>query len=453
MSETTLETLPPEAKEELGLPKSPRPRPRTPAPKKKRRWGLILFFLIVLVAGGYFVRQRLQATPETAANPRGRGDAPTPVVVAVAQKGQLPVHLAGLGSVTPLNIVTVKSRVDGQLVNIAFKEGQFVKQGDLLAEIDPRPFQVQVTQAKATLARDQAQYNNAKLDLARYEKLYKDGVVPQQQMATQQALVNQFDAVLKGDQSQIDNAELQLSFCKITSPLAGRVGLRQVDVGNMIHASDPNGLVVITQVQPIAVLFPIPEDSLTEVLRRLRSGERMPVDAYDRNGTTKIASGRLLTVDNQIDQSTGTVRLKAEFDNKENLLFPNQFVQVQLLVDIKQDKVMVPAVAIQRGPQSIGTFVYVVKDDQTVEVKKVTTGVTEGNNTAIEDGLSGGEQIVIDGTDKLKSGSKVIISSPGGGKGSRQKADQGQGGDNGGGDNAPKGNNGKGKHGDAGSKS
>jgi len=453
MSEITLEPIPTETNGEPSIPRVPRPKPKSPAPKKKRRWGLILFFLIVFVAGAYFVRARLQAKPDAAAaGGRQRGDNQiTPVVIATAQKGQLPVHLAGLGSVTPMNTVTVKSRVDGQLVNVAFKEGQFVKQGDLLAEIDPRPFQVQVAQMEATSARDKALYNNALLDQARYQKLYHDGVIPQQQLATQDALVNQYDATLKADQAQIDNAKLQLSFCKITSPLAGRVGLRQVDVGNMIHAADPNGLVIITQVQPIAVLFPIPEDSLPEVLRRLRSGERMPVDAYDRNGITKMASGHLLTVDNQIDQSTGTVRLKAEFDNKENTLFPSQFVQVQLLVDIKQDKVFIPTVAIQRGPAAIGTFVYVVNDDQTVDVKKVTTGVSEGNNIAIEAGLNGGERVVIDGVDKLKAGSKVSISTGDGGKGKNKGQNQGSGDNAGGSDKAPADNPGaaKGKHGEA----
>ena len=429
MPETTLEKPPIESQDELKLPPPPDLKRGKAKPKKKSRWVTWLVVIIILGIGGYFVRQRLaaKADPSAVAGAGARGaNAPVPVVVAVARKGALPVHLAGLGSVSPLNTVTVKSRVDGQLIKVAFQEGQFVKAGDLLAEIDPRPFEVVLAQMNAQYARDDAQYNNAKVDEARYQDLFKQGVIPQQQLATQTALVKQYAGVLKADQAQIDNAKLQLSFTKITAPIGGRLGLRQVDAGNMIHAADQNGLVVITQVQPIAVLFPIPEDSLKEVLRRLRSGEHMPVEAYDRSGQNKIATGKLQTVDNEIDQTTGTVRLKAVFDNKDNALFPSQFVNVSLLVDIKQDKVLIPSVAIQRGPK--GTFVYVVKDDQTVEVKDVKTGITEGADTAIDEGLNGGESVVTDGTDKLRSGAKVVISQPGG-RGGGQKNDSGGAGD------------------------
>ena len=429
---TTLENPTVEVHPTEGLKLPPPPEFRNQKPKLKKKNPLVtamtwIVVLALLGVGAYFLRQRLQASSTASAKPDGQQTGPVQVVVASARRGELSVHLAGLGSVAPLNTVTVKSRVDGQLNTVGFTEGQLVKKGEVLAEIDPRPFQVMVAQAEAQKARDMAQYNNAKVDQARYQTLVKQGVVPEQQLATQEALVEQFNSTLQADQANIDNAKLQLSFCKILSPLDGRVGLRQVDPGNMVHATNSTGLVIITQLQPIAVLFPIPEDSLSEVMRRLRTGEKMPVEAYDRSGEKKVASGRLLTVDNEIDQSTGTIRLKAVFDNKDNTLFPNQFVNVRLLVDIKQDKVLVPSVAIQRGPS--GTFVYVVKDDQTAEVVKVDTGVTEGNETAIEKGLNGTESVVVDGIDKLRTGSKVQISNGAKGKGSGKdsSADTGKG--------------------------
>jgi len=266
---------------------------------------------------------------------------------------------------------------------------------------------VQLAQAQAQLARDQAQLGNAKTDLARYQYLADKGVIPKQQLDTQASVVNQDDAVIKVDEAQIDNAKLQLTYCRITAPISGRVGLRLVDPGNIAHASDANGLVVITQVQPIAVVFTIPEDSLNSILRSLRSGETLPTEAYDRSGQTKLVTGRLLTMDNQIDPNTGTNRLKAVFENKGNTLFPNQFVNIRLLVETRKDKVLIPAAAIQRGPQ--GTFVYVVRPDQTVEARHVAVGVMEGDDASIESGLTANEQVVVDGGDKLQPGGKVQI--------------------------------------------
>lgn len=378
-----------------------------PSTKRSKRWLWLL--AVVLLLGVAYLIARWQ-THSSAASKRESGAPPgVPVSIASARKGEMPVYLNGLGTVTPTNTVTVRSRIDGQLLKVNFQEGQFVKQGDLLAEIDPRPFQLQLDQAEGQLARDQAQLGNAKVDLQRYKTLSADGVVTQQQYDTQSASVRQFEGVITADQAQIDNAKLQISYCRITAPLSGRIGLRLVDVGNMIHATDPNGLVVITQVQPIAVLFTIPEDNLSEVLKRVRAGEHLSVEAYDRSGQNKITDGRVLTVDNLIDQNTGTTRLKAIFDNKDNTLYPNQFVNIRLLVEIKKNKIIIPAVAIQRGPQ--GMFVYVVSKDQTVDVRPVQVGTIEGVNSSIEQGLSEGEQVVTDGVDKLRSGSKVQVSS------------------------------------------
>lgn len=339
----------------------------------------------------------------------GAGPPPIPVVTEQAKKGEIPIILTGLGSVSPTNTVTVRSRVDGELLRVTFQEGQFVRQGEMLAVIDDRTFQTQLTQAQGQLARDQAQLNNARVDLQRYQTLSRDGVITRQQYDTQGAAVRQLEGVIAADEAQIANARIQIGYTKISAPISGRIGLRMVDVGNMVHASDPNGLVVITQVQPIAVLFTIPEDNLSEVLKRVRAGESLHVEAYDRSGQNKIADGRVLTVDNQIDQQTGTTRLKAVFDNKDNALFPNQFVNVKLLVEVRKDRIIVPAVAIQRGPQ--GAFVYVVKDDQTADVRTIQVGTIEGDQASIDGGLSEGEQVVTDGVDKLRAGSKVQIGS------------------------------------------
>ena len=335
----------------------------------------------------------------------GAGPQPIPVAVATAEKRDVPVFLEGLGSVQAYNTVSLKSRVDGQIVEIAFKEGQYVKQGDLLLVIDPRPYQVQLEQAQAALARDQAQLKNAQLDYDRYQGLVKDGVIPQQQFDTQRALVNQLQGTLQTDQAAIDTAKLQLVYTRITSPVSGRIGLRLVDIGNMVHATDTNALLVITQLQPIAVVFTLPEDALPTVSQHMRGGA-LTVEAYSRDDATKIATGKLLTIDNQIDQTTGTGKLKAIFENPDNALWPNQFVNTHLLIETKKGAIVVPAAAIQRGPQG-GAFTYVVKSDKTVEVRNVKVAFTQANISAIDSGLNAGDMVVTDGQDKLQSGSRV----------------------------------------------
>lgn len=328
-----------------------------------------------------------------------------PVSVATAERRDMPYYLTGLGSVTAYYTVSVKSRVDGQLMQVNFKEGQTVKNGDLLAVIDPRPYQVALEQAQATLFRDQALLRDARLNYERFKGLLQSsGAMSQQQVDTQQATVDQLDGTVRNDQATIDNAKLNLVYCHITAPVSGRVGLRLVDPGNIVHATDANAMFVITQLQPIAVLFTLPEDNLQVVSRRMEKST-LEVDAFSRDDQTKLATGKLLTIDNQIDQTTGTGRLKAVFDNKDNALWPNQFVNARLLLEVRKNSTAIPAAAIQRGPQ--GTYVFAVKSDNTVDVRQVTVGFTQDNVSVIASGISPSEVVVTDGQDKLQQGSKI----------------------------------------------
>ncbi len=328
----------------------------------------------------------------------------TPVVIAPVRRGNFDVNLLAIGTVTPLNAVEVYGRVDGQIVSIDFKEGQMVKAGDLLAKIDPRPFEVQLTLANGQLARDQALLDNAQADLTRYHTLLAQDSISHQLVDTQETLVRQYKAAIQADQGGIDNAKLQLSHTKIIAPISGRVGLRQIDSGNMVRASGAKGIVVITQLQPISVVFTAPEDALPQVMKLLGSA-RIPVNAYDRSQQQNLGKGFLLAADNKIDPTTGTIKLKAEFPNTDGGLFANQFVNVKMPVETLAKAILVPTAAIQRG--SAGTFVYVVKDDQTVVVTPIKTGPSQGDITVVNSGITTGSMVVIDGADRLREGAKI----------------------------------------------
>jgi multidrug efflux system membrane fusion protein len=412
-------------------------------PKKGRgRWILVLLILGGLSYGGYrWWRVARPAAADATTQPtegggrgrggRGRGGGGRPAVVTItARKSDMPVYLRGLGTATAFNTVTVRSRVDGQLIRVAFKEGQFVQKDDLLAEIDKRPFEVQLAQAKGQLARDQALLASAKTEQERNLLGVQKGLIPKQQYDIQTATVGQYEGAIQADQAAIDNANLQITYSRVVAPISGQIGLRLVDEGNIVRAADPGGMIVITQLQPIAVLFSIPEDNLGDVLRKLRAGAQLRVEAWDHDDIKKLADGILLTADNQIDTTTGTSKLKAVFDNKNNALFPNQFVNVRLLIDTLRNAVVIPGAAIQRGSQ--GTFVYIV-NNQTAELRLVTIKNTEGNDVALASGIEPGEQIVLEGMDKVQDGGKVDVQTPGQTPdGAARRAGGGGGGGNGG---------------------
>lgn len=394
--------------------------------KGTRYWWVWLLVFALIGYGCYrlylFENSRKEAMAKKKGSMRPRT---IPVAVAGVRRGDMPVYLQGLGTVTAFNTVTVKTRVDGQLVNISFHEGQFVHKDDLLAEVDPRPYKVALdqangllAQAKGTLEKDQASLRDAEVNYQRYQELFKSQIIAKQQLDTQLATADQVrgsiaadQAAIAGAQASIDSAKLNLVYTKITSPLSGRIGLKLVDVGNMIHASDATGLAVITQLQPISVLFSLPEEQLPSVLTKLRQGSKLAVQAYDRDQSKKLADGTLLTVDNQIDATTGTSRLKAVFPNSDNSLFPNQFVNARLSLDMKKGVLIIPSVAVQRGPT--GTFVYLVGEDSTVASRPVKLGISQGNDVAIDDGLAVGDKVVVDGAEKLTEGMQVTVHQPG----------------------------------------
>jgi len=380
-----------------------------PRHRSRLRWLFWLLLVLAIIGAVVWYYHRPSEQPKTGG--RNQFGGPTPVGVATVQKGDMPVTLTGLGTVTPLATVTVKTQINGYLTEVAFQEGRMVKKGDFLAQIDPRPYQVALEQAEGQLAKDQALLKNAQLDLQRYNTLVAQNSIATQTRDTQVSLVSQDQAAIKTDQAQVDAQKLNLVYAHIVSPVTGRVGLRQVDAGNYVQTSDPNGIVVVTQLQPISVIFTLPEDNLPAVMKQVHAGASLPVTAYDRTGTAVLGKGRLETVDNQIDTTTGTVKLRATFDNEQEILFPNQFVNVQLLVNTMKGVGIVPTAAIQHGAP--GAFVYVVKPDQTAAVKQVKLGPSDGQHIAVLDGLQPGEQVVVDGSDRLREGAKVTLAAAG----------------------------------------
>jgi membrane fusion protein, multidrug efflux system len=394
----------------------------SPPPKRKHSW-VGLMVLVLAGVGAYKFWPQLQqmqtrlaqaATGKAAKGSSGgksQGPSVLPVVAARVTRGSIGVYDTGLGAVTPIYTDTIKSRVDGQLMSVHFKEGDMVQQGDLLVQIDPRPYQAALVQAEGNLIRDQALLANARIDLKRYETLVEQNAAPEQQLATQRALVSQYEGTVKTDQGVIDAAKVNVDYCTITAPISGLVGLRLVDPGNIVHATDTNGMLVITQMQPMSVIFTISEDQLPPVLEKYRAGEKLIVDAYDRTLNKRIAEGRLTHIDNQIDQTTGTLKLRAEFDNKNDELFPNQFVNARLLVEEKTGVTLLATAAIQRNSQN--TYVYAVKPDSTVTVREIATGTTEGDQTEVTSGLKPGDEVVMTGVDKLQEGTAVNAQVPG----------------------------------------
>jgi multidrug efflux system membrane fusion protein len=401
------------APDDQKLPKTVYERPLAPPiVRAPRTWPLWIKLVLAAVMCALVVLAIIQLLPKpTAPRNGGRFNASgaIPVVSATVIKGDMPINLSALGTVTSLATVTVRARIGGQLTEVYFKEGQDVNAGDLLAQVDPRPYQVALEQAKGQLARDQALLENAKTDLARYQGLVAQGSIARQQSDTQAALVRQYEGTIQTDQAQVNNAQLNLDYTSILAPVSGRVGLRQVDKGNYVQTNDTNGVVVITQLKPITVVFSVPEDDLQAIRRRVNAGASLPVTAYDRGQNKVLANGTLSTTDNQIDTTTGTIKLRALFDNVDEALFPNQFVNIRLQVDVVKDTPIIPTAAVQRGAP--GTFVYVVNDsdpqNQSVSVRPITLGPGEGERVSVASGLQAGEKIVVDGVDRLKDGAKI----------------------------------------------
>lgn len=378
---------------------------------RRRVWRRVLWILVVLVvAAGIGYRIHMRPAQQTSAGLRTNG--PTPVGVAAAGKGDIKVTLNALGTVTPLATVTVQTQISGQLTEVGFHEGQEVKQGDFLVQIDPRPYQAALDQAQGQLLKDQAMLKEAQVDLARYKTLAAQNSIARQQAEDQEYVVEQDEGTVKVDEAQVNNARLNLAYCRIVAPVSGRIGLRNIDPGNYVQASSSTSIAVITQMEPITVVFPVAEDSLPAVLKRMHAGAQLTASVFDRSGTTLLGTGVLYAIDSQINTGTGTVNLKAQFDNADRLLFPNQFVNVSLLVEQLHDVVVIPTAAVQRGAP--GTFVYLVQGDDTVAVRPVKLGPVDGEQVEVLSGLAAGDRVVVDGTDKLRDGAQVSIRSPGG---------------------------------------
>ncbi|SRR6266566_2783635 len=390
-------------------------KPVTRKPVKSRtgrRLGLLLLVVGAAAAGWWWVYGR-QPAPQPAR--QNAFAAAMPVVAAPAVTGNIDITLNGLGTVTSLATVAIKSQISGQLIRVAYQEGQMINKGDLVAEIDSRPYELALSQAQGALERDQALLQAAELDLKRYQDLAKTNAIPRQQLDTQASLVAQDKGLVISDKAQIDAQKLNIAYCHIVSPVTGRAGLRLVDPGNYVTANDASGIVVITQLQPISVIFTVAEDNLPAIVKRLRAGATLPVTAFDRSGAKRLAAGTLKTLDNQIDTTTGTLKLRAEFANDDDSLFPNQFVNVQLLIDTLRDATVVPTSAIQRGAP--GTFVYLLNADSTVAVRPVTLGPASAERVAIQAGLAPGDRVVVDGADRLRNGARVAVRNAEGGDG------------------------------------
>jgi len=389
--------------------------PAAPPTARKSRLILIgivvVVLLLVLVIAVRHVQTKSQAAPGGSRGGPGGQNGPIPVSVATANTGEIQLRIPALGTVTPLATVTVKTQISGILQKIAFTEGQLVRQGEMIAQIDPRPYEAAVQQMEGNLKRDQALLADAKLDLKRYEGLVKEDSIAVQQLDTQRALVDQYEGTIESDEGQLQTAKVNLIYTRIVSPVNGRVGLRQVDQGNYVTPGDVNGIVVINQVQPITVIFPIPEDNVPALIGRLHEGGALEVDAYDRTNSAKLAEGKLLTLDNQIDTTTGTVKLRASFENADGALFPNQFVNIQLLQEVLHNQVIMPNSAVRRGAPNgvVTTFVYVVMPDSTVSVRPITLGVVDEERAAVKAGLTAGETVVTEGGDRLRDGAKVQL--------------------------------------------